>query len=396
MPAPDVRFLLNPNLDRTAPYGLGEQWILSHDYHRDVFAEISSWPDYAVTPLHDLADVAVPAGVGRLLYKDESQRFEVGSFKALGGAYGVLRWIQDEVERVTGARGVTALDVLGGAHREIAAGITVTCATDGNHGRAVAWGARMFGCRAVVYLPAAASREREEAIAAYGAEIVRTNGSYDEAVRQAQVDAQHNARFVVSDTSYEAYVNIPRDIMQGYTVMVREILDQLPDGDRLTHVFLQGGVGGFAAAVVGHLWEGLGAARPKTIVVEPERADCLFQSAAAGKPTSITDVHGTALDALACGEVSRLAWFLLEHAADAFMTIPDDAALRAVELLRAHDPPISAGPSGAAGLAGMSCAAENESIRTALGLDGSSRVLVIGTERNPADDARFPRPPIEA
>ena len=193
MPAPDVRFLLNPNLDRTAPYGLGEQWILSHDYHRDVFAEISSWPDYAVTPLHDLADVAVPAGVGRLLYKDESQRFEVGSFKALGGAYGVLRWIQDEVERVTGARGVTALDVLGGAHREIAAGITVTCATDGNHGRAVAWGARMFGCRAVVYLPAAASREREEAIAAYGAEIVRTNGSYDEAVRQAQVDAQHNA-----------------------------------------------------------------------------------------------------------------------------------------------------------------------------------------------------------
>ena len=237
--------------------------------------------------------------------------------------------------------------------------------------------------------------EREEAIAAYGAEIVRTHGSYDEAVQQAQADAQRNQWFVVSDTSYEAYVNIPRDIMQGYTVMVREILDQLPDGVPPTHVFLQGGVGGFAAAVVGHLWEGMGAERPTAIVVEPERADCLFQSAAAGERTSITDFHGTALDALACGEVSRLAWFLLERGTDAFMTIPDAAALHTVELLRRNDPPISAGPSGAAGLAGMLCAAENETLRTALGLAGSSIVRVIGTERNPSGNARFPRHHLE-
>lgn len=374
------RFLPNPNLDRAAPYTLAEQWILNLARHREVHDEITSWPDYQPTPLLDLAALAGELGIGRLWYKDEGARFGLGTFKALGGAYGVLRIIQDEVQRLTRRSGVTGREILEGAHEDIASGITVTCATDGNHGRSVAWGARIFGCNSVVYLPPAVSRAREAAIAEYGAEIVRTTGSYDDAVAEAQRDAQHLERFVVSDTSYEANVNIPRDIMQGYTVILAEVGEQLPESERPTHVFLQGGVGGFAASVVGHLWEAHGAARPISIVVEPDCADCLLQSASHGRPTSVTDVHRTVMGCLACGEVSPLAWYLLERSVDAFMAIPDEASETAVRLLGEQVPPVAAGPSGAAGLAGLLCIAQDRKSRETVGLSGTSCVLVIGTE----------------
>jgi diaminopropionate ammonia-lyase len=374
------RLLPNPRVDRQARYTLAEQWILSLARHREVVGEITSWPDYQPTPLLDLPALANTLGVGRLSYKDESHRFGLGTFKALGGAYGVLRVIQDEVERLTEKSGITGRQVLEGAHKDIAAGITVTCASDGNHGRSVAWGAQRFGCKSVVYLPSAVSAEREAAIAQHGAEIVRATGSYDEAVAQAQRDARHTERFVVSDTSYEGNVNIPRDIMQGYTVILAETLEQLPAAEQSTHVFLQGGVGGFAASVIGHLWEKLGPDRPTSIVVEPDCADCLFESATHGRPTQVTDVHRTVMGCLACGEVSPLAWYLLDRGADAFMTIPDEASDAAVRVLADQTPPISAGPSGAAGLGGLMCVAGDEDARRTQGLDSASRVLVIGTE----------------
>jgi diaminopropionate ammonia-lyase len=374
------RLLPNPRLDRTAPYTLAEQWILNRTRHAEVVEEITSWPDYRPTPLLDLPDLARTLDVGRLSYKDEGTRFDLGTFKALGGAYGVLRIIQDEVERLTETSGVTGCEVLDGAHRNIAAGITVTCASDGNHGRSVAWGARRFGCRSVVYLPSAVSAEREAAIAEHGAHIVRTGGSYDDAVAQAQRDAQWAERFVVSDTSYEANVNVPRDIMQGYTVILAEVMEQLPEAERPTHVFLQGGVGGFAASMVGHLWETQGANRPISVVVEPDCADCLFQSAIHGRPTPVTDVHRTVMGCLAAGEVSTLGWYLLERTADAFMTIPDEASDAAVDALAHRSPPVPAGPSGAAGLGGLLCVADDRDARATLSLDSSSHVLVIGTE----------------
>lgn len=377
---PSFRFLPNPKLDRTAPYTAAERWILNLARHREVLSEIRSWPGYAPTPLLDLPRLAEHARIGRLSFKDEGSRFGLGSFKALGGAYGVLRVIQDEVERLTGTPGVTGPQILEGAYRDIAAGITVTCASDGNHGRAVAWGARLFGCQAVVYLPTAVSPAREAAIAEHGAQVVRTPGSYDEAVARAQLDARLLERFVVSDTSYEANVNIPRDIMQGYTVMVAELLDQLAAAGMPSHVLLQGGVGGLAAAVIGHFWETLGSDRPIAVVVEPECADCLFQSAAHGRPTTVTDVHRTVMGCLASGAVSSLAWYLLERSADGFMAIPDDAAHTAIDLLSNQAPPVSAGPSGAAGLAGLLCAAAEASTRDALQLRPSSHVLVFGTE----------------
>ena len=385
-PTPAFRLLPNPRLDRTAPYSLAEQWILNRGRHLEVKEEISSWPGYEPTPLLDLRSLAKELAIGRLSLKNEGVRFGLGSFKALGGAYGVLRVIQDEIARLTRTSGVTGREILGGVHRDIASGITVTCASDGNHGRSVAWGAQLFGCRCVVYLPPAVSPAREAAIAEHGAVIVRTRGDYDGAVMEAQRDAQHLERFVVSDTSYEANVNVPRDIMQGYTVLLTEVLERLPASERPTHVFLQGGVGGFAASVVGHLWETLGPDRPACVVVEPDCANCLFESASLGRPATVTDVHRTIMGCLACGEVSTLAWYMLERSVDAFMTIADEAVETAMRRLENGDPAVSVGPSGAAGLAGLMCIAGDVRNRTTIGLDRSSHVLVVATERPTTGD----------
>ncbi len=379
-PTLPYRLLPNPRLDRTAPYSLAEQWILSGERHLEVLEEISSWPGYEPTPLVDLGALATELGIGRLSLKNEGLRFGLGSFKALGGAYGVLRVIQEEIERQTRTSDMTGPEILDGKHRDIATSITVTCASDGNHGRSVAWGAQLFGCRCVVYLPPAVSPAREAAIVRHGAEIVRTRGDYDDAVMEAQRDAQHLGRFVVSDTSYEANVNVPRDIMQGYTVLLAEILAQISERDRPTHIFLQGGVGGFAASMVGHLWETFGADRPTCVVVEPDCANCLFESAARGRPATVTDVHRTIMGCLACGEVSTLAWYILERSVDAFMSIPDHATTAAMGLLENGDPAIPVGPSGAAGLAGLLCVAGDSEASRTLGLDRSSHVLVVATE----------------
>lgn len=378
----DIRLVVNPSLDRSAPYTAAERWILNLERHHTVRREIASWPGYAPTPLRGLSALAEQLGVGTIWYKDESPRFDLGTFKALGGAYGVLRVIQDEVARRTGQRDVTGHAVRRGDHADIAATITVTCATDGNHGRAVAWGAAAFGCRAVIYLPASASDAREDAIACFGAETRRVAGSYDDAVRTAQADARTHARFVVSDTSYDAYVNVPRDVMQAYTVLVAEALEQHSAGTPFTHVFVPGGVGGIAAAVVGHLWERLGADRPRLVVVEPSCAACLLTAAERGKPTPLHDVHHTIMDCLACGEVSPLAWYILERGADAFLAIPDRWIDPAQHAVRALDPPIDAGPSGAAALAGLLAGAEHDP--DPLGLDADAHVLVLGTEGRPS------------
>lgn len=200
------------------PYPDALRGILSLAALAEARAEIAAWPGYAPTPLRDLPGLAREAGVGTIRYKDEAGRFGLGSFKALGGAYAVQRLL-----RRPGSSHGTSEGTLAGA-------LTVTCATDGNHGRAVAWGARTFGCRCVIYLHERVSAGRERAIAALGAEVRRTAGTYDDAVRQADADARRHGWHVVSDTSYPGYEDIPREVMQGYGVLVAEALDQWPPG----------------------------------------------------------------------------------------------------------------------------------------------------------------------
>lgn len=373
----------NGRADRQAAYGAAQRHVLNLEAHGAARREIAAWPGYAPTPLVPLPGLAAAAGVARIWYKDEGGRFGLGSFKALGGAYAVFRLLAGEVARRTGGPAPSAADLLDRRHRDIVSGITVTCATDGNHGRSVAWGARMFGCGCVIYIHATVSDGRRDAIAAFGARVVRTAGNYDDAVRQAGADAAANGWLVVSDTSYDGYMDVPRDVMQGYTLMVQEAIEQLPPGERPTHVFIQAGVGGLAAAVCGHLWERWGTDRPRLVVVEPDTAACLYDSARAGRPVAVHGELDTIMAGLACGEVSLLAWTILETGADDFMTIPDEAARHAMRLLAGGvdgDPPLVAGESAVAGLAGMLGALAGGTAATALGLGPDSRVLLFGSE----------------
>lgn len=380
LPSLTVECLANPAANRMTPYGARRSEILGADALALAQRELTQWQGYAVTPLHSLPALAQAMGVASVHYKDEGSRFGLGSFKALGGAYAVARLLCRELGVQLG-RTLTTQDLLTPELRALCGGITVTCATDGNHGRSVAWGAQLFGCQCVIYIHATVSEGRKEAIAQYGAQVVRTAGNYDDAVRQADLDAKQYGRFVISDTSYPGYMEVPRDVMQGYQLMVEEAAQQLPE--RPTHIFVQAGVGGLAAAVCGYFWERDAGDRPIYVVVEPDKADCLTQSAKAGQLTAVTGDIDTLMAGLACGEVSHLAWEILEKGTDAFCVIPDDAAVAAMRLLAhplGNDPVIVAGESAVAGVAAAIAASQSDAARQTLGLNADSRILFFGSE----------------
>ncbi len=332
------------------------------------------------TPLHNLPALAHRLGLGRLNVKDEGHRLGLGSFKALGGAFALMRLLQEEATRRLG-RAVAVSELMTPAIREIAATMTFACATDGNHGRSVAQGAQLVGAKSVIFVHAGVSDARIAAIARFGARMVRVSGNYDDSVAEAARVAAEEDWTVLSDTSWPGYEHIPSLVMQGYTLMVREMLDVL---DRPpTHVFLQAGVGGFAAAVAGSMCLQLGEDRPHIIVVEPSRAACLFESARAGRIHKIAESQPTVMAMLECYEPSMIAYRILERAADGFMTVEDDDA-RAVMRRLAHpsdgDPAIVAGESGGAGLAGLLAILMDPTMAHEIGLGPSSRVLVINTE----------------
>ena len=375
------RLLVNPWTDRDVPYeAAGRTRILSLAAFAHARGEIRSWPGYVPTPLRDLPGLARAAGLGQIRLKDEGGRFGLGSFKALGGAYAVLRIVQHEIKARTG-RDASAAEIASGRHAGLTATMTMTAATDGNHGRSVAWGARTFGCRCVIYMPQTVSIGRVHAIEHYGGSVRRLPATYDDCVRRAASDAANNGWHVVSDTSYEGNVEVPRNVMQGYCVMVAEALEQAPEMP--THVLVQAGVGGLAAAVCAYLWERFGRARPHIVLVEPDQADCFYRSALAGRPTPVAGALDTVMAGLASGEVAPEAWEILQVGADAFLTIADDAAVETMRLLADvpyGDRAVVIGESGVAGLAGLLVAAADDGARAALGLDAASRVLVFGTE----------------
>ncbi|MCP5156422.1 MAG: diaminopropionate ammonia-lyase [Ectothiorhodospiraceae bacterium] len=382
-PAAEPRLHRNPRGAARTPYPGWLRATLDEASAAAARAEIESWPGYAPTPLVRLPGLAARAGVASVAYKDEGGRFGLGSFKALGGAYAVLRHVSVEVGRRAGIAPPSAADLLSGRHRAITESLTVACATDGNHGRSVAWGAQIFGCRCVIYVHETVSPGREAAIARYGAEVVRNPGNYDEAVRRAARDAAANGWTVVSDTSWEGYADIPRDVMHGYCLMADEALRELASEPPPTHVLVQGGVGGVAAAACATTWWAYGADRPQIVVVEPERAACLFESARAGERVALTGDIETVMAGLSCGETSLLAWQVLVDGAEWFMTVSDDAAMAAMRLMAdgvAGDPPVVAGESAVAGVAGLLAAAARPEMAQALGLGPDARVLLFGTE----------------
>jgi diaminopropionate ammonia-lyase len=338
--------------------------------------EITSWSGYAPTPLRDLPDFAHSMGLAAIRLKDESTRFGLQSFKALGGAYAVGVLLLSELARTGTAPGATTADLEAGTHRRATQRVIVTCATDGNHGRAVAWGAQRFHARCVIFIHPGVGQARADAIAHLGAEIRRVAGTYDDAVREAARQAETHHWHVVSDTSWPGYTEIPRDIMQGYRLMADEAADQWT-GEPPTHVFIQSGVGGVAAAVSAHMRARF-KRNPALIVVEPDRAACLLASAELGERTAVSGDLDTLMAGLACGEPSLLAWQELDCTAAAFMAIPDEAAVDTMRLLARRG--IESGESGAAGLAGLLLAASDPAARASLGLNGDSRILAFSTE----------------
>ncbi|MEF2073095.1 diaminopropionate ammonia-lyase [Consotaella aegiceratis] len=375
----DAVFSRNPRFSRQA-YPERFKAVLSHEAAGQALEQISAWRGYQPTPLVPLADLAARLGIAGIHYKYEAGRFGLGSFKALGGAYAVFRLLAETIEAERGLSPSTA-DLLDGRYADIVGKVTVTCATDGNHGRSVAWGASLFGCQCVIFVHATVSEQRAEAIARYGAKVVRTKGNYDDSVREADAQALKNGWMVVSDTSYPGYTQVPKNVMQGYSVMAEEAIHQL-QGLRPSHVFLQGGVGGLAAAVTAHLWEAFGEDAPTVVVVEPHQAACLLASNEAGEPKTVHGDLDTIMAGLACGEPSLIAWPILAEGVSAFMAIPDEAAAATMRLLASGEAgaKIVGGESGVAGLAGLLVLAEHPDWREEIGLTPTSRVLVIGSE----------------
>ena len=344
---------------------------------------LSSWRGIHrnATPLYDLPDAAVRCQVGRLCLKDESVRSPLGSFKALGAPIALVRQIlrlHPDFEPAA---------ILTGRYAEALRGYTVISATDGNHGRGLAAAAQDAGCRCVIVLHAHVSPEREQAIAAYGADIVRIAGNYDESVQEAARLAAAHGWQVIADTSYDGYEDIPRDVMQGYGAIAEEIVEQTSAqrgrAGAFTHVFLQGGVGGMAAGLASYFWEYHGPQRPCFISVEPAQADCLLQSAIQGRPAKATGTVDSVMAGLACGETSPLAWRFLQPCVDVFMTIEDEQAIEAMRTLAQgseRDTPIVAGESGVAGLAALEWLRSDPQRSEQVGLTAESRVLIISTE----------------
>lgn len=354
-----MRFALNPRAQRS-PYTAEEGQIVSLRSAACARAEISRWPDYTATPLRSLPGLAARLMVGDL-YKDESARLGRGGFKALGGAYAAALRLRDYE----------------------GADPTLCCATDGNHGLSVAYAANRHGCPCVVYMHEHAHAGKAAAIRELGARIIRTAGTYDDSARIGARAAADEGWLLVQDTSDDPRDPTTLHVMQGYGVMMLELIEQLGSAGAPTHVFIQAGVGGLAASVAGILSERYSKERPTFVVVEPEAAACLLESILRLCPSRIEGDLRTERAMLSAGEPSAAAWPILERRIDAFLAIEDDAALSArAELLQPKngDPALDVGISGAAGIAGLMQVRASSKLCRLLGLSRHSRIVVLGTE----------------
>jgi diaminopropionate ammonia-lyase len=353
---------------------------------RPVFRFHKSIPGYQPTPLHGLPELAGHLGIKNIYVKDESPRFGLNAFKALGATWAVAGILCEEL-------GITLNDIDFPHLKQAAAHINemvLATATDGNHGRGLAWAAAQLGCRAVVFMPAGSSEYRVKAIEKEGAKVWVTDKNYDDTVRMAADAARKNGWHLVQDTTFEGYEKIPAWIVQGYTTMAMEVLEQITAGDleMPTHLFLQAGVGSMAASVLGFYANTLKAACPKTFIVEPDQADCFYQSALAddGTPRAVRGELKTMMAGLACGEPNPFAWRILRDFAAGFISCSDEVAavgMRQLASPRGNDPAIISGESGAVGI-GLICrlAADTRlaGIKEQMNLHPASVVLCFSTE----------------
>ena len=375
------RFYLNPKKSNCDyPHFLNES--LSLKDAEEAYNEITEWKKYTPTSLVSLKNMAASFGIENIYYKDESKRFNLGSFKALGGAYGVMHYLKNKIQEKINTD-VSSEDIRFEKYINLTQDLVVTTATDGNHGRSVAYGASLFGCKCKIFIHSEVSEGRKDAMEKLGAEVIRVKGNYDDSLRECINKAKKNHWQVISDTSYEGYTEYPRFIMAGYTVLAREIVNQLSKKSIPTHIFLQAGVGGFAAAMCTIFLNEWGGKKIKIIIVEPNYAPCLIESAIDGEPKVFDIKKETIMTGLSCGEPSILAWEILSECTDLFMTISDDkipGLMRVMAKGYENDIGVEAGECSVSGLAALASLKDNTCLANELDLDHKSRVLMIGTE----------------
>ncbi|MCQ4834229.1 diaminopropionate ammonia-lyase [[Clostridium] symbiosum] len=344
----------------------------------------ASFPVYKETPLVELKHTAKSMGLGNIYIKDESYRFGLNAFKVLGGSYAIGNYLAKRLGKSITEMPYEKL-VSGEIKRELG-DITFVTATDGNHGRGVAWTAKQLQQKSVVYMPKGSAEERLMNIRAEGADASITDLNYDEAVRLANSQAEQKGWVMVQDTAWEGYEDIPGWIMQGYGTMGYEAYMQLPE--KPTHIFLQAGVGSMAGAVAGFFASVYGGERPIITIVEPNKADCIYKTAEAadGKLHFVTGDMDTIMAGLACGEPCSIGWNVLRDYADNFISCPDYAAAQGMRVLgnpEAGDTKVVSGESGASA---FGCVAEIMrdktlvELKNKLKLDENSKVLFFSTE----------------
>ena len=350
-----------------------------------------SFPQYSVTPLAELSGMARELGLAGLYVKDESYRFGLNAFKVLGGSFAMARYIAQKTGKDVSEMSYDYLtsDKL----KEEFGQATFFTATDGNHGRGVAWAANKLGQKAVVHMPKGSVKTRFDNIAREGAQVTIEEVNYDDCVRMAAAEAAATPNgVVVQDTAWEGYEEIPAWIMQGYGTMASEAADQLREigAGRPTHVFVQAGVGSLAGAIQGFFVNRYPDCPPAVVVMEAGAADCLYQGAVAGdgKPRFVTGDLRTIMAGLACGEPNTIGWDILKNHTAAFLSCPDWVAAKGMRMLSAPvkgDPRVVSGESGAVGMGvldAIMCDDTYKELRDALELDRHSRVLMFSTEGN--------------
>ncbi|MDO5732432.1 MAG: diaminopropionate ammonia-lyase [Eubacteriales bacterium] len=359
--------------------------FLSMEACANVSSYHKSYPQYTSTPLVELKETAAHFGLKNVFVKDESYRFGLNAFKVLGASYAMGVYLAEKLGLPLEKLSYEALTSQ--EAKEKLGDMTFITTTDGNHGRGLAWTAQQLGYKSIVKMPKGSAQERLDNIRACGSDAEITDMNYDDAVRHCNELAQKHGYVMVQDTAWEGYTQIPKDIMRGYATMAFEAIEQL--GDTVpTHVFLQAGVGSMAGAVAGLLANHYGDKKPMIVIVEPNKADCIYRTAEAkdGKLHFVTGDMDTIMAGLACGEPNQIGWDVLTETAEYAVSAPDWVAARGMRVLGnpvGQDRKIISGESGAATFGFVSTVMEREELkelREQLKLDENSVVLCFSTE----------------
>ena len=330
---------------------------LSKEDIDDAYTKISNWKGYSPTPLVELNKLSKELNLNKIFYKDESKRFDLKSFKALGGAYAV--------EKVTKGN----------------KDIVVATATAGNHGRSVAWGAKRLGLKCKIFISEYVTDARGDVMSDLGADVIKVKGNYESSLIECIKQSTKNNWQIIQDVAWKEYITVPKYTMAGYAVMMKEIVDQL-DHNKISHIILQAGVGGMAGAMIA------GVARylkniPITVVVEPDSAACVLESIRTGKIEKIDIIRESLMGGMSCGEVSLVPWEILKNSVKYCISLPDDDIAKTMKLLgnaNFSDEKIIAGENSTPGVISLISSCENEKIKEKMQLNKNSNVLLIGCE----------------